>query len=422
MPDGFVNSVTPPLWGKEALKMRSTLSLLALFLTGCVVAPAPAPYEPAPPPAVEAAPEAPPPSVYEEPPTVQPAPVVVAWAPPPMLVEVPPPMPFENAVWVGGYWVWRGNWVWASGRWMGPPQPTYVWVHPYYEHRADAVIFIDGHWSPPGVVFVPPPRTLPIVYARPAYGVVPGPRPIGPEGCFVPPPPGSRRGIIVPAPIGTAPAVVTSAPPVIAPGMRVTANVVNVNNEHVNNHVTNITNVTNVTNLTIVAPAGATANGHAFTGSVPSAPHLAAARPAVVQAHAPEPPFNHPGGPPSAPPPLSGYAAHVPPHASAVTPEPEPVHAVPPGHAPFSERGEPPAAPHPVYTSNNATQNSGAPRAVTAPPAVSHASGNPHPPANGSPAVSPHGSNNAPNNGAGTAAKPAKPDSQHKHEEEGQQH
>ena len=275
--------------------MRSTLFSLALFITGCVVAPPPAPYQPVPPPPAEAAPEAPPPSVYEEPPAYEPAPVVVAWAPPPMLVEVPPPMPYGSAVWVGGYWVWRGNWVWASGRWMGPPQPTYVWVHPYYEHRADAVIFIDGHWAPPGVVFVPPPRTLPMVYARPAYGVVPGPRPIGPEGCFVPAPPGSRRGIIVPAPIGTAPAVVTSAPPVIAPGMRVTANVINVNNSHVNNHVTNITNVTNVTNVTIVAPAGATANGHAFTGSVPSAPHLAAARPAVVQARAPEPAFNRPG-------------------------------------------------------------------------------------------------------------------------------
>jgi hypothetical protein len=373
----------------------------------------------------EAVPEAPPPSVYEEPPAYQPAPVVVAWAPPPMLVEVPPPMPFESAVWVGGYWVWRGNWVWASGRWMGPPQPTYVWVHPYYEHRADAVIFIDGHWAPPGVVFVPPPRTLPMVYARPAYGVVPGPRPIGPEGCFVPPPPGSRRGIIVPAPIGTAPAVVTSAPPVIAPGMRVTANVVNVNNGHVNNHVTNITNVTNVTNVTIVAPAGATANGHAFNGSVPSAPHLAAARPAVVQARAPEPAFNHPG-PPAAVPPANGYAAHLPPHATAVTPEPPPGHAVPPGHAQFPERVEPPAqpvppvAPHPVYTSNHATQNPAAPHAAETPPtAAPHGSGNAHPPANGSPAAAPH----SPNNGAANAAKPvkpAKPESQHKHEEDGQ--
>ena len=421
--------------------MRSALFSLALLLAGCVITPAPAPYEPAPPPPVaEAVPEAPPASVYEEPPTYQPPPVVVAWAPPPMLVEVPPPMPFESAVWVGGYWVWRGNWVWASGRWMGPPQPSYVWVHPYYEHRADAVIFVDGHWSPPGVVFVPPPRTMPIVYARPAYGVVPGPRPIGPEGCFVPPPPGSRHGIIVPAPIGTAPAVVTSAPPVIAPGMRVTANVTNVNDSHVNNHVNNhVTNVTNVTNVTIVAPAGATANGHAFTGAVPSAPNLAAARPAVVQARAPEPGSNHPGAP-NATPPGNGYAAHGNPHAPAVTPEPQPGHAMPPGQAQFPQRGQPPghAAPpvasNPVYASNNAPQNAGTPHAPAAappaapPPAAPHASGNGngngngngHPPANGNPSSAPHN----PTSAAGNATKPAKPDNQHKHaaEEAQQQH
>src|SRR4029077_15048595 len=62
---GFVNSVTPRLRGKEALNMRSALFSLALFLAGCVVAPPPAPYEPAPPPVAEAVPEAPPASVYE---------------------------------------------------------------------------------------------------------------------------------------------------------------------------------------------------------------------------------------------------------------------------------------------------------------------------------------------------------------------
>jgi hypothetical protein len=217
-----------------------------------------------------------------------------------LLVEVPPPSPFFGAVWVGGYWVWQGNWVWAHGHWMGPPSPDYVWVHPYYEHRGDDVIFIDGYWSPPGVAFVPPPPGLTLVVEKPAYGVIPGPRPIGPEGCFVPAPPGSRAGIIIPAPIGTAPAVVTSAPAVIAPGMRITNNVSSVNNvtnnnitnNHITNNTTNVTNitrVTNVTNVTIVAPPGATRSGHAFNTMVPAAPHLAAARPALVQARAPEP-------------------------------------------------------------------------------------------------------------------------------------
>ena len=62
--------------------------------------------------------------------------------------------------------------------------------------------------------------------------------------------------------------------------------------------------------MTIVAPPAATANGRAFSSSVPAAPHLAAARPALVQARAPQPvstrtvmPYvsahAHPAAPPS---------------------------------------------------------------------------------------------------------------------------
>jgi hypothetical protein len=298
-------------------------------------------------------------SVYVEPPVVEPAPIVVGWAPPPLLVEVPPPTPFMGAVWVGGYWVWQGNWVWAHGHWMGPPQPDYVWVHPYYEHRGDAVIFIDGHWSAPGVVFVPPPPGLRLVVETPAYGVIPGPRPIGPEGCFVPAPPGSRAGIIVPAPVGTAPAVVTSAPAVIAPGMRITNNVTTVNN-NINNNVTNVTNitrVTNVTNVTIVAPPGATKNGRAFDTMVPAAPHLAASRPALVQTRAPEPvstrplPVYTPGSrPPQLPHPPPMHAQPVNAGTAPARPgetaarEPESLHAGPGAAAP------PPPAAHPTPT------------------------------------------------------------------------
>src|SRR6266513_603705 len=307
--------------------MRIALFSLVLLAGGCVIQappreviqPAPVAEEAAPPPAVV--------SVYEEPPLSEPAPIAVAWAPPPMLVEAPPPPPFPYAVWVGGYWVWQGNWVWAHGHWMAPPQAQYVWVHPYYEHRGGAVIFISGYWSAPGVGFVQPSPQLVLAVEPPAVGVIPGPRPIGPEGCFVPAPPGSRRGIIVPAPVGTAPAVVTSAPPVVAVGMRVTTNVSNVHN-------TNITNVTNVTNVTIVAPPAATANGRAFSSSVPAAPHLAAARPALVQARAPQPvstrtvmPYvsahAHPAAPPSQ---AHGAAAEAHPQP-VLARESQPVHA-----------------------------------------------------------------------------------------------
>jgi len=303
-------------------------------------------------------------SVNIDPPVVQPAPIAVGWAPPPLLVEVPPPSPFMGAVWVGGYWVWQGNWVWAHGHWMGPPRPDYVWVHPYYEHRGDAVIFIDGHWSAHGVAFVPPPPGLRLEVERPAYGVMPGPRPIGPEGCFVPAPPGSRAGIIVPAPVGTAPAVVTSAPAVIAPGMRITNNVTTVNN------VTNVTNVTRVNNVTIVAPPGATKNGRAFDTMVPAAPHLAAGRPALVQARAPEPvstrplPVYTPGSrPPSLPQP-------PPMHAQPVNAQPmnaQPMNAGRPGErehgSPHTGPGTatPPDAAHPMPTAFGHDQGHGNP-------------------------------------------------------------
>ncbi|MDQ2734744.1 MAG: hypothetical protein M3Y55_07090, partial [Pseudomonadota bacterium] len=94
-----------------------------------------------------------PPPIYAayEPPISQPPPIAVPWAPPPMLVESPPPPPSPDARWTGGYWVWHDRWAWAPGRWAEPPRPQYHWVPPYYEHRRDRVVFVDGFWSPPNV-------------------------------------------------------------------------------------------------------------------------------------------------------------------------------------------------------------------------------------------------------------------------------
>ena len=224
-------------------------------------------------------------SVYVDPPIDQPAPIAVQWAPPPMLVEVPPPQPYGEAVWTGGYWAWEGRWFWSAGRWAPPPRPSYLWVQPYYEHRADVVVFVPGFWCAPERHFVPPAPGLSISIALAAPGVRMGRPPMGPQGIFVPPPPGSRAGIIVPAPLGTAPAVVVSAPAVVNVGMRVRGNV-DVNSHNTTNNVTNITNVTNVT---IEAPAGATANGQAFQNSVPARAHLAAALAPAGRPAAPQP-------------------------------------------------------------------------------------------------------------------------------------
>jgi len=291
----FRQRLTKTLSGFLSMKLSSPVKLAAISIalvgSGCTVYQAPTPRQHVyaqPVPAVTYAEPAPQAvvSVYVEPPILQPAPILIGWAPPPMLVEPAIPLPYASAVWVGGYWVWEGNWVWAAGHWMAPPRPNYAWVQPYYEHRDAGVVFITGHWSPPGTVFLPPAIGLTLTLVVPLSGTVPGPRPIGPQGVFVPPPPGSRFGLIVPAPIGTAPAVVTSAAPVVNVGMRIQNN----SNTTINNtRVTNVTNITNVTNVSIVAPASATANGKAFEGTVPAQAHLAAALPAMIRAPAPVP-------------------------------------------------------------------------------------------------------------------------------------
>jgi hypothetical protein len=278
---------------RALLRLRTLgAALVATALLSACVVEAPAPrYVQAPParpaplyvaPAPQYAPDNEPVvSVYVDPPLDQPAPIAVQWAPPPMLVEVPPPQPYPDAIWTGGYWAWEGRWFWAAGRWAPPPRPSYVWVQPYYEHRADVVIFVPGFWCPPERHFVPPPPGISISIALAAPGVRFGPPPMGPQGVFVPPPPGSRAGIIVPAPIGTPPAVVMSAPAVVNVGMRIRGNV------EVNSR--NTTNITNVTNVTIEAPAGATANGQAFQNSVPARAPLAAALAPAGRPVAPRP-------------------------------------------------------------------------------------------------------------------------------------
>ena len=218
------------------------------------------------------------------PPLAQPQPIAAPWAPPPLLGEAVPPQPFPDATWTGGYWVWRDQWVWAPGHWSRPPRPDYHWVPPYYEHRNDRVVFVDGFWSAPGVSFVRPALTLSIALAVVGAGVAIGRPPVGPEGPFLPPPPGSRWGLIVPAPVGTSPFVVRGAPPIVAPGMRVTNNVTRVDNDVHNTTIDrrSTTVINHVTNVTIEAPASATSNHQAVHAVVAPQSHLVAGVPAIA--------------------------------------------------------------------------------------------------------------------------------------------
>lgn len=326
--------------------IQCSLCLSVAVIGGCAVPPTRTVYVETPvPPRYNYVEPAPVSSVYVEPPLYQPAPINAPWAPPPMLVEAPPPVPYPDAVWTGGYWVWEGEWVWAHGRWIAPPAPHYQWVHPYYEHRGETVIFINGFWAAPGVRFVAPALSLSIAIAIPRANAIPGPRPVGPQGVFVPPPPGSRAGLIVPAPVGTPPAIVTSAPPVVNIGMHIGNNVTN--------NTTVINNTTNITNFTIVAPATATANGQSVSSTVPGQAHLAAAMKPVVHAPAPAAeagkpmpgtPAGHPPAAPAAPAAPAGHA-YVPDNAAAPNAAPHPGGQAPVA-APANAPSEPGTAQH----------------------------------------------------------------------------
>jgi hypothetical protein len=219
-------------------------------------------------------------AIFEEPPVEPPEPIAVRYLPPPMRYEPPPPMPENGMYWVGGYWVWHdGGWMWMSGHWLLPPRPGYGWAPPYYEVRGEVVVFVTGHWGPPGYVFRPPATYRFVSAPRPRYRgtlVVAGVS----RGVFVPPPPGSRRGLVIPAPLGTPPQVVVGAPPVVRPGMIIRGGV---------QHTTFISNTT-VSNVTVFAPAGVTKNGRAINSSVPTRPWLAASLPPRAAVAPPPPP------------------------------------------------------------------------------------------------------------------------------------
>ena len=364
----------PILWVRNSLSLCVGAACVAL--SGCVVrveqpAPVqhPAPPVYVPPPVVHAPPqprpvqeprivyaepapvvvevEPPVTRVYYEPPVLEVEPIVVPWAPPPMLWEPPPPPPAPDFYWVGGYWVWQDGWVWAIGRWMRPPHHDYHWEHPYYEHRGNGVIFVPGHWDRPEHHFEPPAperefRRMPTPRVQ-----RPGRAPEGPQGTFVPPPPGSRAGLIVPAPLGTAPAVVSAAPAIAAIGMRI-------EESHDNRNRPNgpQRNGDRDRNFTIVAPPGSTANGGSFNAWVPGAPHLAAGTRPPPSTPAPATPvFTAPARP---------MPAQTAPPAPSLAP-PAPNHPAPavlsaPSAPPMVQMPAPPAAQVPAHQANPGAQ------------------------------------------------------------------
>jgi hypothetical protein len=67
-------------------------------------------------------------------------------APPAPQAETVPPAPSATHVWVGGYWAWRGAWVWVAGTYVVRPRPAAVWVPGRWDRRPRGWVWVPGHW------------------------------------------------------------------------------------------------------------------------------------------------------------------------------------------------------------------------------------------------------------------------------------
>jgi hypothetical protein len=70
--------------------------------------------------------------------------------PPPEVVEVVPPQPGPNFVWVRGHYRWDRDaaaYVWVPGHWSEPPQGYRVWVPGHWDQRPNGWFWVEGHWS-----------------------------------------------------------------------------------------------------------------------------------------------------------------------------------------------------------------------------------------------------------------------------------
>ncbi len=74
---------------------------------------------------------------------------IVAPAPPPLVqVEVAPPPPLPDAVWLAGAWYWDGRiWLWHPGQWTLPPRPGLLWHAPTWVIDGRGVRLVPGVWG-----------------------------------------------------------------------------------------------------------------------------------------------------------------------------------------------------------------------------------------------------------------------------------
>ncbi len=58
--------------------------------------------------------------------------------------------PYQDAVWIAGYYQWHvrhHRYIWVPGRWERPPRPHSVWVPSRWERRHNEWVFYEGRWD-----------------------------------------------------------------------------------------------------------------------------------------------------------------------------------------------------------------------------------------------------------------------------------
>jgi len=72
--------------------------------------------------------------------------VYVETAPPALRVEAIPTKPVPKAVWIPGYWEWKGNkYVWVPGRWEKKPRGT-AWAPGQWKKTHRGWVWVPGYW------------------------------------------------------------------------------------------------------------------------------------------------------------------------------------------------------------------------------------------------------------------------------------
>lgn len=75
---------------------------------------------------------------------------IVPREPPPQKMEGIPPKPFNDAIWISGYWAWiqeKNDFSWICGVWRRPPPQARFWILGSWNKTDSGWVYARGFWS-----------------------------------------------------------------------------------------------------------------------------------------------------------------------------------------------------------------------------------------------------------------------------------